>query len=444
MGVVKRGIKNAFRNGIRTFSIVVILGLSIGLALTMLIARQAVEHKINDVKSSIGNSITVSPAGFRGFGGGGGNPLTADQVAKVKALPHVSGVVATLTDRLTAADTNLLSAIDAGSLGTRFGGRNNFTPPSSSGRTGTPPAQSFTPPVQLVGSTDASALSSDLGGGTLNLTSGVNIDGSIDANVAVVGKDLATKNNLTVGSTFQAYGSTVTVKGIFDAGNTFSNAMMVMPLPTVQRLSGQPGAITSAVVQVDSITNETTTTAAITTALGTTADVTSSQDRSTQALAPLENIAKISLLSLFGASGAAAAIILLTMVMIVRERRREVGVLKAIGSGNGRVIGQFAAEALTFTILGSLIGLVVGVIGAKPVTNLLVTTNTASSGGDRGGQFGRLLAGGANSLRTIQADVNWHIVLYGLGGAIAIALVGSVIASVIVTQIKPAEALRNE
>ena len=36
MNVITRGIKNAFRNVIRTVSLVVILGISVGLALAML------------------------------------------------------------------------------------------------------------------------------------------------------------------------------------------------------------------------------------------------------------------------------------------------------------------------------------------------------------------------------------------------------------------------
>jgi putative ABC transport system permease protein len=44
------------------------------------------------------------------------------------------------------------------------------------------------------------------------------------------------------------------------------------------------------------------------------------------------------------------------MLMIVRERRREIGVLKAIGSSNIRIVGQFVTEALTLTLAGSVIG----------------------------------------------------------------------------------------
>ena len=71
MNFFTRGIRNTFRNGIRTFSIILILGLSIGLCIIMLIARDAVNKKIVEAKSSVGNSITVRPAGINGFEGGG-------------------------------------------------------------------------------------------------------------------------------------------------------------------------------------------------------------------------------------------------------------------------------------------------------------------------------------------------------------------------------------
>ena len=50
MNVFSRGVRNAFRNNIRTFSIVIILGLSIGLSLAMLVARASVQDKLNQSK----------------------------------------------------------------------------------------------------------------------------------------------------------------------------------------------------------------------------------------------------------------------------------------------------------------------------------------------------------------------------------------------------------
>lgn len=460
MNVISRGVRNACRNVTRSVSIVVILGLSIGLALTMLIARQAVGQKIDSVKSSVGNTITIAPAGIRGFSGGG-TPLTTSQLAAVQTLPHVASISESLNDRLTSSDTNLQSSIELGNFGRRqaqidnqgsgggnsgFGGGDNFNPAR------------FTAPVIVLGTTNLTQLDQTAGGGTAKITSGKSFDPTVDANVALVGTTLASKNSLGAGATFTAYGSTITVAGIFDAGNTFANSELIMPLPTVQRLSSQPGDVTSAVVQVDSISNLSDVTSAIKTKLGSAADVTSSQDNAQTTINSLSGIRNVSLFSLIGAVIAGSVIILLTMIMIVRERRREIGVLKAIGSSNLRIIFQFLVEAITLTLLGAVIGLGLGVVGGNPVTNILVTNSSNSSasqmtvnsaGGTRrfyGGAAFRSLGNNLaiNNLRNIHAVVGWSILLYGLSAALAIAIIGSAIAASLIAKVRPAEVMRAE
>ena len=257
---------------------------------------------------------------------------------------------------------------------------------------------------------------------------------------------------LSVGSTFTAYSTTIKVVAIFDAGNTFSNAGLLMPIATVQTLSQQPGAVSSATVKVDSIENLTSTTTAIQSALGSAADVTNQQDTSTEALAPLESIKSISLFSLFGAVIAGAVIILLTMIMIVRERRREIGILKAIGASNLRVMLQFIVEAITLALLGAAVGLAAGIAFAAPLTSLLVTTTTSAtqssgaggmaSGGGRG--FGRVFSQGAQGIQNIQTNIGWDIILYGLLAALVIAVVGSAIPAWFIAKVRPAEVMRAE
>jgi putative ABC transport system permease protein len=461
MNVVTRGIRNAFRNQIRTFSIIVILGLSIGLSLAMLVAHQAVGQKISDIKGSVGNTVSISPAGVRGFEGGG-NPLTDSQLSKVKTLSHVTSVSESLQDRLTSTNSNLQSAIDAGSLGKRFAQNNGVTGGgqpggfggAANGSSGT--TQTFTPPVTVVGTNTPTDLSSGNGGGTFTLKSGsVFSSGSTD-NVALVGSSLASKNNLKVGSTFTAYNTSVKVVGIFDAGNTFSNNQVIMPLVSVQTLSSQPGDITSATANVDSITNVNSVTSAAKKVLGSAADVTNAAATAQQTVAPLQNIQTISLYSLIGAVVAGAVIILLTMIMIVRERRREIGVLKAIGASNAKVMFQFMTEAVTLTVLGAVIGIALGVAAGNPITKLLVnnstSTSTAAPGGFAGGggrAAGGLARGGfgggfRNSLSSIHASVGWSIILYGLAAAIIIAVVGSAIASFFIAKVRPAEVMRAE
>jgi putative ABC transport system permease protein len=462
MNVISRGIRNAFRNIIRTFSIVIILGLSIGLSLTMLVAHQAVGDKIQSIKASVGNTVSVSPAGVRGFQGGG-NPLTAANLKSVESLPHVVSTVATLSDRLTTSDSNLQSAVSAGELGQRFsqnsgvtfhaqsGGGAGFGGPGGGG------TFSFTPPVTVTGTNAPTNLSASTteGGGTFTLKSGKVFASNSSANVAIVGTSLASKNNLKVGSTFTAYNTTVTVVGIFDAGNTFSNNQVIMPLTTVQTLSSQPGDLTSITLTVDSITNVNEVTSAASKALGSSADVTNAATESQNTIAPLQNIQSISLYSLVGAVIAGAIIILLTMIMIVRERRREIGVIKAIGGSNLKVMGQFMVESITFTLMAAVIGIGLGIVAGNPITRLLVNNSTTSTTVSAGTPFGgggggsHLRARGSfgfihNDVSSIHAAIGWDILLYGLAAALIIAIVGSGLASLFIAKIRPAEVMRVE
>lgn len=474
MNAVTRGIRNAFRNSIRTFSIVLILGLSIGLALAMLVARATVEDKIQSVKSTIGNTITITPAGTQGFQGGG-EPLTTEQMAKVAAVQNISKVVQTLSDRLTTENTNLKTAIDPGSLGNRAGGNSGVTfqgpPPdggpqinSSSDNSSSPVMRTFTPPIIVTGSTDTTSAST-YGGDTVTFASGRAVDPSSDKDEAVIGKALAEKNGLSVGSTFTAWDKTITVVGIYDTSNTFSNANMVMSLPALQRLSGQAGSVTSATATVNTIDNVDTALAAIKSVLGSAADVVSNQDSAKEAIKPLESVKTISTLSLIGAIAAGAVIILLTMVMIVRERRREIGVFKAIGASNIKVMTQFVSEAVTLTILALIAGLIIGALAANPITKTLVNNSTSSGtttaptlNGDtmRSGTGPRIRTfapGGAvrefggttmANARNVQASVGTEIIGYGIATAFIIAIIGSAIPTFLISKVRPAEVMRAE
>lgn len=457
MNAISRGIRNAFRNNIRTFSIVVILGLSVGLALTMLVARQAVEDKIESVKTSIGNTVSISPAGAQGFQGGG-EPLAVEQLNKVATIDHVTKVTESLSDRLTSDTSDLESAIDAGSLGNRQAGNSGVgfeAPPQGSNEPGGGSGESqeitrtFTPPVIVTGTNDVSAAST-YGGDTVTFTSGNALDPAKDEDVAVIGKALAEKNNLSVGSTFTAYDKTIKVVGIYDTGNTFSNGGLIMSLSTLQRLSEQAGAVTSATATVDSVDNIDSAVSAIKSELGDKADVTNNQDNAKQTIEPLENVKSISLFSLIGALIAGAVIILLTMMMIVRERRREIGVMKAIGSSNLKTVLQFISEAVTLTVLGLIVGLIIGVAAASPVTEVLVNNSTSSSTAQTGpgpGGGGRFRGFGNNSLtnaRNIQASVGWDILGYGVGAAMLIAIFGSALPAYFISKVRPAEVMRAE
>jgi len=460
----------------------VILGLSIGLCLVMLIARQAVSQKITEVKQSVGNTITIAPAGFSDFSQAN-NALTGSQLSKIANLTHITNLSENLTDRVTTigspaptfgkfgsndtstvnSTTSLTSPITLDTSGTSTGGGMRLFIRDG----GSLPAN-FSLPISVLGTTTPLTV----GGETVSLSSGSTIDGTKDTNNALISTDMATKNNLKVGATFTAYGTTFTVAGIFANSTKISGNTLVMALPTLQRLTGQSDVVTSAVATVDSLDDLASTTNTVKSTLGSNADIQSSQDEANSAVQPLQNVASISLLGLIGAVIAGSVIILLTMVMIVRERRREIGILKAIGASNLRVVLQFMSEAVTLTVAGAVIGVLIGIAGGNPVTNMLVSSSTDSatstSATTKPGGFGGTFSTGqprtmaafgtrptgsffrrsgiglANSVQNITTNIGWSILAYGLAAALAIAVIGSACAGWMIARVKPYEVMRAE
>ena len=453
MSTVQRGVKNAYRNAIRTFSIVLILAISFSLALVMLLAVQAVNQRTASVSKSVGTLVTITPAGSQGFNGGG-NPLTTNDITKVAATKNVTSVASSVSDRLsnssstssfgratTGGTTSLKSSISPGSLGRRFGGGNASN--------GAAPPANFSLPITVTGTTQPLS-ATVLGVNSVTLLSGTSIDGSSSALVTDIGKTLATKNQLKVGSTFTAYDKTFTVHGIYDTKSVFTNGGFVVPLKTLQSLSSING-VTTIIAKVNTIDNLASTATQLQNELGANvASVTTGQTNNATIISSLSSIKTISLYSLVGALVAGAIILFLSMLMIVRERRREIGILKAFGSSNGGVVRLFVAEAMTLTGMGALAGVVLGVLLSNPVLKVLVnnsTTTPSTSGfGGRGpgGGFGNPVGFGRSTLTDLHAAVGFNVLIFGILAAILIAFVGSAIPSYIIAKVRPAEVLRGE
>ncbi|MFZ2125805.1 MAG: FtsX-like permease family protein [Candidatus Saccharimonadales bacterium] len=456
MNVVTRGIKNALRSPLRSGAIVLMLAISIGLILSMLVARSSVNAKIDEVKSSAGTNVTITPAGVMGFAGGG-DPLTSAQLTTIKSIAHVEGITSTLSDQLGADDTSLTPSLELGLFGQRMmrfessdsSGDSSSTNSSSTEELANRPAP--TPRTTVTGTTDPNSVSTN--GSDLNITSGATIDGNSSSLIALVGSDLATKNSLAIGNTFTAYDKKITVIGIFSTGNKFQDSGLIMPLTTLQALTNQEGDVTSVTAKVDSSENVEATVTALESLLGDDADIVSDAKQAESSVSSLSSIASLAMAGVIGATVAGAAIILLAMIMIVRERRREIGVIKAIGGTNGKVITQFMTEALTLTVIGSIIGLTFGVLVSGPMTNSLVTSQSESNSSTtitrgNGGGPGGMLRGGIEQIGSnftqVTSSITPEIFASAIGITLLIAIVGSAVPAWFIARVRPAEVLRSE
>ena len=109
--------------------------------------------------------------------------------------------------------------------------------------------------------------------------------------------------------------------------------------------------------------------------------------------------------------------ILTIMTIAVQERRREIGLLRALGAARGQVLGLFLLEAVVLAGLGGLAGLAIGVGGAWLADALIPA---------------------------LPARIAWDFVLLALGIALAIGLAAGVLPAMKAAALDPVAALRDE
>jgi putative ABC transport system permease protein len=462
VSIASRGIRNAFRNATRTVSIVLILGLAIGLALVMLIAHRAVGEKASTALSSVGNTVNIGPPGYSA-GGQLGKFLSSAELAPIARLHGVTSLDEYFNGAAKASDLPLSSATGTGTNkhAVAYGhGSGGSAGPVKQGSTSlkypgtlafatqglacepqpcTPPISFFT--IYFSGSNQPTA-PVNIGASTLSIVSGRAISGTTSADVAMISTAMARKNGLKAGSAFTAYGKTLTVAAIFESDSQQGNDTVITSLPVLDRLEGDTGLVFSAVVTAASDTELAMVTSEVERTLGPRASVVSYVADAEQAVSDLNSVKSIALDSLVGAVGAAVVILFLVMVLIVRERKREIGILKAIGAPDGRIMAQFTTEALTFTLLGLVVGFVIGIIAASPVTSSLVSHSGVSQDTGARGLFG---AGNPvlTQLTDINAHVGWPVTVEGLAAAVIVAVLASAAAAWMISRIRPAEVLRS-
>ncbi len=106
-----------------------------------------------------------------------------------------------------------------------------------------------------------------------------------------------------------------------------------------------------------------------------------------------------------------------TMLMAVVERRREIGIMRAIGTGTGQILATFLQESLVLGVVGGSAGILLGIIAS----NILTIPSLIGI--------------------TITLDVPIHLVVEALGIALGTALLGGIYPALRAARLRVADAL---
>ncbi|MGM0950667.1 MAG: ABC transporter permease [Bacillota bacterium] len=178
-----------------------------------------------------------------------------------------------------------------------------------------------------------------------------------------------------------------------------------------------------------------------------------------QMVGPIENVASFSKNVVYLVSAAGAVILGLIVMMSIRERKYEMGVLMAIGEKRWKLIGQFLAEILIVAVIAIGLASVTGNLVANQLGNQLLSQQVSSStdstqnasaqsgqmpgGGMGGGMFGHSSAN-TNVIDSLNVAVSMNdmLVLGGIG--ILIAIIATLLPSISVLRLHPKTILTKQ
>lgn len=423
MGILKWAARNLMRNKTRTVGVIMVVAVTLGMFLILANINSSVVSNTNNIMSSVDNVVSVQNATTTSTGQGMGgfntrSVITANIEANISDTSHV------------VATQRIFTSMIGGSSASLGSPSSNFTTIEGIDTNAT---------VYLFGGM--------AGASALNITSGTTLNSSDEyTHYALVGEEYASSEDLSVNSSLEINGTSFTVIGIFSTGNQFSDRTIIVPYPagsTALNISG-PSLI---YVTVDYSTNVQSVVNALQSKLGSSYEVSSLASANQNVLGSgISSILSSVKLGEYATLIAGAMVMVVVMGIVTNHRIREIGVMKAIGYSNGKVIAQFLLETFSLAVIGLPFALLFSTfVGPKVASLFLKTGINGGVGQSNPGIFNSVRNGFSNLFaQSIKFSITPEIIMLGIAVTIGFAVLGAIYPIVRAIRLKPAEALRHE
>jgi len=396
-----RGLRNVARNRTRTALVAVLVAISVAVFVALSQAGADTRAQAERLRADTATLISITPAGQPAGGGSyAGLPAAlGDRLARVPGVRRLERYVRVqFFDARVGLTGGVVNGVQPGSP-LRLAAMGSFT--------GSP---------RLVAGRGLTA--SDAG--TRN---------------AVVGSEFTKRYGLTLADSFRLPARvlrgrtgppsvrdlTARVVGIYHTGVVFGDNQVFIPLALAQQTLAYRGEVTQLYATAASADRVDAVTAALRRAGGERVDVLAQQANAERVAGSLAAVTTNARLGALIAGVAGGAVVVLTMILVTRERRREIGVLKALGASNADVAGQFAGEALALALLGGAVGLAIAAGGGSVLADALVGTTQAGT----------------------QAAPDVGTLALGLALAVGFGLLGALYTVAGAVRLRPVEAIRR-
>lgn len=444
---LRRGFRNVWRSKMRTAIVALLVGLALSLGVTMMAIDSAVADQLSGVEASIGTELEIRPIGsFGGFGRG--EPLFMEILDDIENIPALVDVAPVIVYQYMPK----MSAL---------GGREALD-------------EVIRQRMAVMGIVPGHPLRI-FGGGVAQLVDGRTFAPDDDgAHVAIVGIEYAEQNELALGGTLLMDEVEYEIIGISQGEHRFANSTVFLPLSTAQAAFAMEDQMSQVYLTVDTLANVEPTLALLREVVGERADVVSQAEATLERVSQsMDMVRGTTSVGLWLAVATGGLVIFFTMLLTVRERQKEIGVLKAIGSGNGDLIFGFAWESVVLSVAGAVVGIVlfatVGQLLASSLMANIISEPAIHSGAAdpavidgamgqiRGGGGRGLFSGGGSitgfaitggSISSQLGDVTVNfspvLLLRLLVLAMGLGLLGGLLPALYALRLRPAEVLRNE